>query len=240
MGFQLRRRTKGKNAWFNFSASRSRGVRGSASVKLDENWTLNFGRHGVRTTINFGNGLRYVTTKSLKSKPKKQNSSANKSFVANKSSVASKSSSAAYSKAPLFIQLSDIPHACDTIGKALLARAEHVNEDQKIVLRAVNEALTVHVKKAIEEKDRSALSLIQECINELKKLKATSTDEDVAALYERIIEVITYIKRGFDYGVYKQHKQHKQHKQQVEKKKDYSAFFTWLVILFIVVAVLIV
>lgn len=231
MGFQLRRRTKGKNAWFNFSASRSRGVRGSASVKLDENWTLNFGRHGVRTTINFGNGLRYVTTKSLKSKPKKQNSSANKS------SVASKSSSAAYSKAPLFIQLSDIPHACDTIGKALLARAEHVNEDQKIVLRAVNEALTVHVKKAIEEKDRSALSLIQECINELKKLKATSTDEDVAALYERIIEVITYIKRGFDYGVYKQHKQHK---QQVEKKKDYSAFFTWLVILFIVVAVLIV
>ena len=109
-----------------------------------------------------------------------------------------------------------------------------LHNDQKIVLRAVNEALTVHVKKAIEEKDRSALNLIQECIDEVKKLKATSTDEDVAALYERIIEVITYIKRGFDYGVYKQHK------QQVEKKKDYSAFFTWLVILFIVAAVLIV
>jgi hypothetical protein len=231
MGFQLRRRTKGKNAWFNFSASRSRGIRGSASVKLDENWTLNFGRHGARTTINFGNGLRYVTTKSLKSKPKKQNS------AASKSSASSKSSRAAYGEGPLYIQLADIPHACNTIGKTLLSRIEYVNEDQKIVLRAVNEALTVHVKKAIEEKDRSALSLIQECINELKKLKATSTDEDVAALYERIIEVITYIKRGFDYGVYKQHKQHK---QQVEKKKDYSAFFTWLVILFIVVAVLIV
>lgn len=214
MGFQLRKRTKGKNAWFNFSASRSRGIRGSASIKLDKNWTLNFGRHGVRTTINFGNGLRYVTTKSLKSKPKKQ------------PSATRKSSRVTYSEDLRYIPLANIPSACDTIGEALLSRTEYVNEEQKIVLRAVNEALTVHVKKAIEEKDRSALNLIQECIGEVKKLKAISTDEDVISLYERIIEVITYIKRGFDYGVHKPH---------VEKKEDDSVFFTWPVILFIAI-----
>lgn len=60
MGFQYRKRTKGKNAWLNFSASKKRGVGGSASIKLGRGVTYN--TRG-RVTINFGNGLKYVAYK---------------------------------------------------------------------------------------------------------------------------------------------------------------------------------
>lgn len=60
MGFQYRKRTKGKNAWLNFSASKKRGIGGSASIKLGRGVTYN--TRG-RLTINFGNGMRYVAYK---------------------------------------------------------------------------------------------------------------------------------------------------------------------------------
>ena len=68
MGFQVRRRTKGKKGWLNFSGS---GV--SASVKLTPNITMNLGSRGTRTTVNLGGGMRYVSTNSKKKKatPKK-------------------------------------------------------------------------------------------------------------------------------------------------------------------------
>lgn len=59
MGFQLRRRTKGKNSWLNFSGS---GV--SISTKIG-NVTTNVGPRGVRATVNLGHGVRYVKSKSL-------------------------------------------------------------------------------------------------------------------------------------------------------------------------------
>ena len=67
MGFQFRRRTRGKKGWLNFSGS---GV--SASVKLTPNITMNLGSRGTRTTVNFGGGFRYVTTKSRKKTPAKK------------------------------------------------------------------------------------------------------------------------------------------------------------------------
>ena len=67
MGFQFRRRTRGKKGWLNFSGS---GV--SASVKLTPNITMNLGSKGTRTTVNFGGGFRYVTTKSRKKAPAKK------------------------------------------------------------------------------------------------------------------------------------------------------------------------
>lgn len=60
MGFSVRRRTKGKSSWFNFSASKSRGMHASYSQKLG-NLTLNFSKRGRRATYNFGNGIRYTS-----------------------------------------------------------------------------------------------------------------------------------------------------------------------------------
>lgn len=68
MGFQWRKRTKGKKAWLNFSASKSRGVGASASIKFG-NMTANVGSGGRRrVTVNFGNGLKYVKTRAVKPK----------------------------------------------------------------------------------------------------------------------------------------------------------------------------
>lgn len=62
MGFQLRGRTKGKNAWFNWSASNGNGLRGSVSAKVSKNVTLNASSRGTRVTINLGNGLKWVSS----------------------------------------------------------------------------------------------------------------------------------------------------------------------------------
>ena len=62
MGFSVRRRTKGKSSWFNFSASKTRGVHASYSQSFG-NLTLNFSKRGRRATYNFGNGIRYTSYK---------------------------------------------------------------------------------------------------------------------------------------------------------------------------------
>ena len=67
MGLQVRKRTKGKNSWFNFSYSKKKGIGASVSIKLDKNITYN--TRG-RTTINFGNGVRYVHTRKKKKETK--------------------------------------------------------------------------------------------------------------------------------------------------------------------------
>ena len=59
MGFQVRKRTKGKDAWTNASYS-SRGLHVSNSVKAGRA-TFNSSSRGLRTTFNFGNGVRYVS-----------------------------------------------------------------------------------------------------------------------------------------------------------------------------------
>ena len=72
MGLQFRKRTKGKNSWINVSHSKKNGLSASLSVKLDKNFTLNFGGKGNRrATINFGNGFRYVKYRSPKPKEPK-------------------------------------------------------------------------------------------------------------------------------------------------------------------------
>jgi len=55
MGLQIRRRSKGSKSWFNYSKS---GI--SHSSKMG-NVTTNIGPRGVRTTVNLGHGVRYVT-----------------------------------------------------------------------------------------------------------------------------------------------------------------------------------
>lgn len=86
MGFQWRKRTKGKTSWFNFSASKSRGFGSSMSVKFGQ-MTANFGSGGRRrVTLNLGNGLRYVKTRTVKPKEKKPFDSA--AFASNLESVA--------------------------------------------------------------------------------------------------------------------------------------------------------
>lgn len=64
MGLQVRKRTKGKNSWWNGSYSK-KGAGASGSVKLSDNVTWNTGdlvngKTNKRLTINFGNGYRYV------------------------------------------------------------------------------------------------------------------------------------------------------------------------------------
>jgi hypothetical protein len=65
MGLQVRKRTKGKNGWWNGSYSK-RGVGASGTVKVSSNVTYNTGdllgnKNSSRLTINFGNGIRYVS-----------------------------------------------------------------------------------------------------------------------------------------------------------------------------------
>lgn len=62
MGFQLRGRTKGKSSWLNYSSSPSKGLRGSLTIKPSKNVTTNYSKNGVRTTINLGNGLKWVSS----------------------------------------------------------------------------------------------------------------------------------------------------------------------------------
>ena len=67
MGFQFRKRTKGKQGWLNFSGSKKNGLGASLSLKFGKNVTYN---SRGRVTINFGNGLRYVAYKKKKRQPK--------------------------------------------------------------------------------------------------------------------------------------------------------------------------
>lgn len=64
MGFQVRKRTKGKSGWWNGSYSR-KGVGASGSVKVGDNVTWNTGdlingKTNQRVTVNLGNGMRWV------------------------------------------------------------------------------------------------------------------------------------------------------------------------------------
>ena len=61
MGFSIRKKTKGKSSWLNLSASKTRGLHSSYSLKLGKNTTLNFSKHGNRVTHNFGNGVRWTS-----------------------------------------------------------------------------------------------------------------------------------------------------------------------------------
>lgn len=66
MGLQVRKRTKGKDGWLNGSYS-SKGVGVSGSVKAGKNVTYNTGdlssnrKTPSRLTVNFGNGIRWVS-----------------------------------------------------------------------------------------------------------------------------------------------------------------------------------
>lgn len=73
MGLSFRGKTKGKKSWLNYSFSRKRGFNSSISFKLGKNLTINLGKHGTRTTMNFGNGFVYRGyNKNKKKKPKTQ------------------------------------------------------------------------------------------------------------------------------------------------------------------------
>lgn len=63
MGFQVRKRTKGKNSWQNFSYSKKGGFKTSTSVKSGQvtyNTGNLLGKRKSRVTVNLGNGARYV------------------------------------------------------------------------------------------------------------------------------------------------------------------------------------
>ena len=59
MGFSIRKRTKGKGSWLNLSYSKN-GLNASHTMRFG-NVTVNMGKK-LRTTVNFGNGVRYVTS----------------------------------------------------------------------------------------------------------------------------------------------------------------------------------
>lgn len=65
MGFSIRKRTRGKTSWFNFSASENKGVHASYTQKLGS-LTLNISKRGNRATFNFGHGLRWTSSSSSK------------------------------------------------------------------------------------------------------------------------------------------------------------------------------
>lgn len=63
MGFRFYKRHGNKHAWLNFSKS---GI--STSIKLSEQHTTNFKNGVKRTTINLGDGMKYVWQTSTKKK----------------------------------------------------------------------------------------------------------------------------------------------------------------------------
>lgn len=67
MGFSVRKRTKGKDAWLNGSLSR-RGAHASVSTKYGKDITLNNSGRGTRVTVNFGGGLRWIKSSSTRRK----------------------------------------------------------------------------------------------------------------------------------------------------------------------------
>lgn len=76
MGLQVRRRTKGKTSWQNFSYSKKGGARTSTSVKSGQvtyNTGNLLGKRKSRVTVNLGGGARYVWNS--KSKPESSSSS---------------------------------------------------------------------------------------------------------------------------------------------------------------------
>lgn len=78
MGIQVRKRTKGKNSWWNGSYSK-KGVGVSGSIKVAENVTWNTGdlingKTNQRVTIDMGNGVKWVWY-DKKKKTKKQTQS---------------------------------------------------------------------------------------------------------------------------------------------------------------------
>ena len=63
MGLQVRRRTKGKTSWQNFSYSKKGGARTSTSIKSGQvtyNTGNLLGKRKSRVTVNLGGGARYV------------------------------------------------------------------------------------------------------------------------------------------------------------------------------------
>lgn len=79
MGIQYSKRTKGKDGWLNFSYSKRNGLGASATVKVG-GLTYNFGgRRANRTTVDLGDGLKYVSygpSKAKKNSPKQPITSA--------------------------------------------------------------------------------------------------------------------------------------------------------------------
>jgi molecular chaperone DnaK (HSP70) len=69
MGIQVRKRTKGKTSWTNASYS-NKGLHASHTTRIGKG-TLNISSRGVRSTYNFGNGVKYVTNTPWKKKEKK-------------------------------------------------------------------------------------------------------------------------------------------------------------------------
>lgn len=63
MGFQVRKRTKGKNGWLNFSYSEKNGLGMSMSVKAGRfTWNSGNGKSTRRRlTTDLGNGIRHVS-----------------------------------------------------------------------------------------------------------------------------------------------------------------------------------
>jgi len=91
MGFIVRKRTKGAKSWTNFHASRTGGIGISQSQKIGNNLTLNFGKKGLTTTYNLGNGARYVKTIKLFAKKKEVKTPIIKSSVRTTQSLKTRS-----------------------------------------------------------------------------------------------------------------------------------------------------
>lgn len=109
MGLQIRKRTKGKNGWLNFSASKKNGLGASMSIKFGKNITYN--TRG-RTTINFGNGIRYVSYR----KKKKQ------TVVKEPKVSRARSSKKSYTYTPVSYSRAELLSSCQqflkTVGEA--------------------------------------------------------------------------------------------------------------------------
>lgn len=70
MGLRWRKRTKGSKSWWNFSASKRRGLGASFSFKMGD-ITANFGSGGRRrVTMNLGHGLVWTKSRTVKPKTK--------------------------------------------------------------------------------------------------------------------------------------------------------------------------
>lgn len=217
MGFQFRKRTKGTTGWLNFSGS---GV--SASIKLAKNVTVNLGKNGSRGTVNFGHGLRYVTSTSKpkrQTKPKPQTTTKRKPVMSYSGNVT-----------PLHFTLKEIPDICDNIIKVFESEARSLEGDDADTVLAIRQA-AILIKDSTNNPNDDRLYLINECIDELIRLKLKESDKDKKEFYTISIDLFTQIKIGYELAV--------ENSIEYLKEDDTNKFSGYATVVFLIICIVV-
>lgn len=216
MGLQYRKRTKGKNAWFNFSASKKRGVGTSFSLKLGKNITCN---SRGRVTLNLGNGLRYVAYKKKKKQPKPVvNKTSNYNYKGIISKPMTSEERHKLTIKPNVVQNTRYNHEYEVCKSCLITLSESSSipliEDKRMFAKL---ARSLDVVKENEVRNIGALIAV---VDQLRKMEVLVQDPEA---------------KNFTNMIRLKLQEHQDRVSRNIASKD-TKFFTWPVILLIIAA----